>query len=71
MASYLETAIDKDGRGVVSGSAERRYHLAMAYTRVGDKRGPEMLRAAMRAAPDLPEAEMAQRMLAEKPRRVN
>ena len=42
-----------------------RYHLAMTYAKVGDKRGPQMLREALGAAPDLPEAEMARRVLAE------
>jgi len=57
--------------GYLEGAAKRhndpaiRYHLAMTYAKVGDKRGPQMLREALRAAPDLPEAEMAQRVLAE------
>ena len=40
----------------------------MTYAKVGDKRGPQMLREALRAAPGLPEAEMAQHLLIESAR---
>jgi len=57
---YLEGALKKHDHPAI------RYHLAMAYFRVGDKRGPQMLRTALNAAPNLPEAEIAKRMLAER-----
>jgi tetratricopeptide (TPR) repeat protein len=60
--SYLENALKKHNDSAI------RYHLAMTYTKLGDKRGPQMLRETLKAAPDLPEAAMAQRMLAETPR---
>ena len=56
---YLENAAKKKNDPAI------RYHLAMAYARVGDKRGPQMLREALKTAPNLPEAEMAQRLMAE------
>ena len=59
---YLETARNKYDDPAI------RYHLAMTYSKLGDKRGTPLLRAALRAAPDLPEAEIAQRLLAEMPR---
>jgi putative PEP-CTERM system TPR-repeat lipoprotein len=57
--SYLENALKGNGDPAI------RYHLAMAYLKVGDKRGPETLKQALKAAPDLPEAQLAQRVLAE------
>jgi hypothetical protein len=39
------------------------FHLGMAYWKLGDKRGEVTLRAALRKAPDLPEAKMAQHLL--------
>ena len=42
-----------------------RYHLAMAYTKVGDRRGLQMLKDALKAAPQLPEAQIAQQVLTE------
>jgi tetratricopeptide (TPR) repeat protein len=51
---HLERAAAKDPRPVI------QYHLAMACFRTGNrKRGDEVLRAAMNAAPNLPEAKMA------------
>jgi tetratricopeptide (TPR) repeat protein len=48
------TGIDKENL------ARSRYHLAMAYFKVGDrKRGQEMLDATLRLDPSLPEARMA------------
>jgi len=42
-----------------------RYHLAMTYAKVGDKRAPKMLADALKAAPELPEAQMANQLLTE------
>jgi putative PEP-CTERM system TPR-repeat lipoprotein len=55
---YLESAAKRKNDPAI------RYHLAMVYTKVGDKRGLQMLKEALKAAPNLPEAEMAQRILA-------
>jgi tetratricopeptide (TPR) repeat protein len=41
-----------------------RYHLAMAYVKLGDSKGPQMLAACIKAAPSLPEAKMAKELLA-------
>ena len=40
-----------------------RYHLGMVYLRLGDKRGEPTLRAALKSAPDLPEAGVAKELL--------
>ena len=56
---YLETASKKYNDPAI------RYHLAMTYARLGDKRGRTMLRESLTTAPDLPEAAMAQRLLVE------
>ena len=55
---YLESAAGGPPDPVV------RYHLGMAYVRVGDKRGGPTLRAALKSAPNLPEARMAEQLLA-------
>jgi len=57
--TYLESAVKKNNNPAI------RYHLAMAYAKVGDKRAPQMLREALKAAPDLPEAEIANQILAQ------
>ena len=54
---YLESAAQGESDPVV------RYHLGMAYLKAGDKRGEPTLRAAIRTAPDLPEARLAQQLL--------
>lgn len=54
---YLETAAEGQNDPVV------RYHLGMAYLKLGDKRGEATLRAALKSAPNLPEARMAQQLL--------
>ena len=54
---YLESAAAGQADPVV------RYHLGMAYLKVGDKRGEPTLRAALKSAPDLPEARMAEQLL--------
>jgi tetratricopeptide (TPR) repeat protein len=55
---YLESADQGQPDPVI------RYHLGMAYLKLGDKRGAPTLRAALKSAPDLPEARMAQQLLA-------
>jgi tetratricopeptide (TPR) repeat protein len=54
---YLESAAAGQADPVV------RYHLGMAYVKMGDKRGEPTLRAALRTAPHLPEARMAEQLL--------
>ena len=56
---YLESAAKGESDPAV------RYHLGMAYLKLGDKRGRATLREALTAAPDLPEAAMAQHLLTE------
>lgn len=58
---YLENAAQGQSDPVV------RYHLGMAYLKLGDKRGEATLRAALKIAPDLPEARMARQLLAAAP----
>jgi tetratricopeptide (TPR) repeat protein len=55
---YLESAAKGEADPLI------RYHLGMAYLKLGDKRGEATLRAALKSAPDLPEARMAERLLA-------
>jgi hypothetical protein len=54
---YLESAASGAPDPVI------RYHLGMAYLKTGDKRGEPTLRAALKSAPGLPEARMAQQLL--------
>lgn len=54
---YLEHAAKGEADPVI------RYHLGMAYLKLGDQRGEPTLRAALKSAPDLPEARMAERLL--------
>jgi len=54
---YLESAAQGEGDPVI------RYHLGMAYLKLGDKRGEATLRAALKSAPGLPEARMAEDLL--------
>ncbi|HTQ55329.1 MAG TPA: tetratricopeptide repeat protein [Bryobacteraceae bacterium] len=56
---YLEKAAQDQSDPVVA------YHLGLAYLKVGDKRGEPTLRAALKKAPDLPEARMAEQVLAD------
>jgi putative PEP-CTERM system TPR-repeat lipoprotein len=56
---YLESALKKHDDPAV------RYHLALTYAKVGDKRGRQMLKEELKAAPQLPEAEIAQQVLSE------
>jgi len=54
---YLESAAKGEPDPVV------RYHLGMAYLKVGDRRGAPTLRAALKDAPNLPEARLAEQLL--------
>ncbi len=54
---YLESAAEGQADPVV------RYHLGMAYLKTGDRRGEPTLRAALKSAPGLPEARMAEQLL--------
>ena len=55
---YLEAAARS------SSAAAIQYHLGLAYCKTGrGDRGASMLRAALRAAPDLPEAKLAKQQL--------
>jgi tetratricopeptide (TPR) repeat protein len=55
--TYLESAVSKDG------TARRKYHLAMAYLKTGDsKRGRQLLDAATKMDPKLPEADAARQL---------
>jgi Tfp pilus assembly protein PilF len=57
---YLELAAARDGSALTS------YHLGMAHLKGGNhKRGKELVQAALKAAPQLPEAKLAQAVLAE------
>ncbi len=59
-ANYLEAAVAKEP------SARRKYHLAMAYAKLGDRRrGSDLLQQAIKMDPklQLPEAALAQRAL--------
>jgi tetratricopeptide (TPR) repeat protein len=63
---HLEAAVNRDGENVMQGTAIRRYHLAMAYTRTGDQaKAAKTLSAALKLNPSLPEAKAATQMLAE------
>jgi len=62
---YLESAAKGEADPAV------RYHLGMAYLKLGDKRGQATLREALKEAPDLPEAPMAEHLLAEAAPRSN
>jgi uncharacterized protein HemY len=57
---HLEAAVAK------APSARRKYHLAMAYLKVGDlQRGATILEQAVMMAPKLPEAQEARQVLTE------
>jgi tetratricopeptide (TPR) repeat protein len=55
--THLESATAKEG------TALRKYHLAMAYLKVGDtKRGRQIFEAALKMDPKLPEAQVARQL---------
>ena len=56
--THLESATAKEGTAI------RKYHLAMAYQKAGDpKRGRQVLEAALKMDPNLPEAQAARQLL--------
>jgi tetratricopeptide (TPR) repeat protein len=56
--THLQSAVAREGTAI------RKYHLAMAYTKAGDsKRGRETLDAALKMNPNLPEAQAARQLL--------
>jgi tetratricopeptide (TPR) repeat protein len=60
----LENASHKDGSNATPGSTLRKYHLGMAYLKVGDRqRALKSLAMALDANRNLPEAEAARRLL--------
>jgi len=62
----LKSAVDREGKDVIDGTAIRRYHLAMAYAKTGDGgEARKALSAAMQLAPNLPEMRVAVQMMAE------
>ncbi len=63
---YLESAVKRDVGGNAQATAVLRYHLAMAYLKLGDvPKGERTLQAALQVNPGLPEAKMAREVLAE------
>jgi tetratricopeptide (TPR) repeat protein len=59
-AKHLETVNSK------APSARRKYHLAMAYLKMGDRqRGAQVMEQALKLDANLPEAQMAQQVLSE------
>ncbi len=63
---HLQAAVNRDGENVTQGTALRRYHLAMAYEKNGDtEKAAKTLSAALKLDPNLPEAQIATRMLGE------
>jgi Tfp pilus assembly protein PilF len=57
--THLESATAREG------TARRKYHLGLAYLKAGDeKRGKQVLEAALKMDPKLPEAKAAQEALA-------
>src|SRR5262249_40457946 len=63
---YLQEAVSKDGGVSKENAAIRKYHLAMTYFKLGDrKRGIQTLEAAGKMNPNLAEAKIARNMLTE------
>lgn len=63
---HLEHAVSRDGKSAAAGSTVRKYHLAMAYFKLGNRdRGAQVLDAALKIDPNLPEARMAQTAMSE------
>jgi len=65
-AEHLQHAVAADGKVAAPNAIVRKYHLAMACLKSGDRnRGLQALEAALKLNPNLPEAEMAQAVLAQ------
>lgn len=63
---YLQQAVTSDGASSQPNAAVRKFHLAMAYMKLGERdRALKVLGPALQANPRLPEAGMAQQVLAE------
>jgi len=63
---HLAHAVARDGKQMSPASNVRKYHLAMAYFKNGEReRAMTTLEAAVKLAPDIPEARMAEFMTAE------
>jgi tetratricopeptide (TPR) repeat protein len=62
---HLEHAVARDGKGTDANLTVRNYHLAMAYFKHGDRqRGLDVLEAALKTDPHMPEAHMAESVMA-------
>jgi tetratricopeptide (TPR) repeat protein len=63
---YLKDAVTKDGNASSDNAAIRKYHLAMAYAKLGDrKQGLSQLQTAQKLNPNLREAKLAAQTIAE------
>jgi len=63
---YLKDAVTKDGNASSDNAAIRKYHLAMAYAKLGDrKQGLSQLQTAIKLNPNLREAKLAAQMVGE------
>jgi len=63
---YLEKAVSTEGAVIREGSVIRKYHLAMAYLKNGEReRGLKILETALKSDPNLPEAKIAQEVMLE------
>lgn len=61
---YLRDAVKRDGGSRQTNAVIRKYHLAMAYVKLGDRtKGLELLVRARQQNPGLPEAEMVRVIL--------
>jgi tetratricopeptide (TPR) repeat protein len=62
---HLEHAVAQDGKATGQNLTVRKYHLAMAYFKHGDKkRGMDVLETALKTNSNIPEAQMAESVLA-------
>ncbi len=64
---HLKAAVGREGKNVIDGTAIRRYHLAMAYAKIGNTQdASQTLIAARKLDPNLPEAPVATQMIGAK-----